>query len=120
MQTLKINGLWTQFVAPLRAREPFRTGGAMHGEPAAPDGSTQTGRLPAEWITSAKLADYVIWSYGTPIAWHRPAGTLSPADPGAWIMPDLFYSVTTSKQADRIRTALSVIDDPAYDQEIRP
>lgn len=55
-------------------------------------GGYQTGRLPR------RLADImreradsivqVIYSYGTPIAW---------LDAGAWIIPDVSYSVTTGK-----------------------
>lgn len=33
--------------------------------------------------------DYIVWSYVTPIAWHLREGR--------WIMPDVRYSVTTSK-----------------------
>ena len=84
----------------------FRTGGSMRGE-AAPYGAGTLGRLPAEYHASACAADYVVYSYATPIAWHGPDG---------WVMPDESYSVTTSKQQGRIRTALSVLWDSAYDK----
>jgi hypothetical protein len=101
--TLKINGIWTQFINPLRKREPFRTGGNMHGD----RGTGSLGRLPAQYHASARRADYTVWSYATPIAWHVPGA--------GWVMPDERYSVTTTKQQGRIGTALSVIDYPAYD-----
>jgi len=106
MQTYRINGMWTQFIRPLRKCEDFRTGGSMRGE-AAPYGAGTLGRLPAEYHASACAADYVVYSYATPIAWHGPDG---------WVMPNESYSVTTSKQQGRIRTALSVLWDSAYDK----
>jgi hypothetical protein len=33
--------------------------------------------------------DYIVWSYETPIAWHHKGNN--------WSMPDVEYSVTTSK-----------------------
>jgi hypothetical protein len=104
METLKINGGWWQFVRPLRKREDFRTGGSMRGE-VTPFGAGSLGMLPAQYADSARAADYVVYSYATPIAWHAA---------GEWVMPEVRYSVTTSKQQGRIATALSVIDDPAY------
>jgi hypothetical protein len=106
MQTLRINGGWWQFIGPLRKREDFRAGGAMRGE-NTPHGAGTLGDLPAQWHDSARSADYVVYSYVTPIAWH--AG-------GAWVMPEVSYSVTTTRQQGRIATALSVLDDPQYDQ----
>lgn len=102
MITLRINGLWTQFVKPMRDLAPFRTGGNMRGETGAP---ASYGRLPRMFRDSAGQADYTVMSYQTPIAWHGPAG---------WVMPPVTYSVSTSKQQGRIATALSVIDNPAY------
>lgn len=58
--------------------------GSFHGE-AGP--ATQTGSLPAEFHDSARRADYVIYSYETPIAWKVN---------GAWVKPDVRYSLTTS------------------------
>lgn len=46
---------------------------------------------------AAAGADYVIYSYATPVAW-RSAGT--------WHVPPFRYSVTTSKHVGRVRTAI--------------
>ena len=46
----------------------------------------------------ADSIDYVVWSYGTPIAWHHEDG---------WTMPEKRYSVTTSKHQGQVRRALS-------------
>lgn len=95
---LKVNGLWTQFLQPLRERTQFRTHGALYGVPGP---VRSIGMLPQEYRPSAADADYVVYSWDTPIAWHTQNG---------WHMPDVRYSVSTSKQQSRIRTALSVIE----------
>ncbi len=90
------SGWWT-YTDVLKNRQPFRTSGALSG--GAPTGST--GRLPADWRNLYQTgADYVIYSYATPIAWHRPADNL-------WIVPDERYSVTTSRHQSLIGTAVS-------------
>lgn len=58
----------------------------------------QTGQLPSEYELSAHAADYVVWSYNTPIAWRVD---------GEWITPDCRYSVTTSYHQGRTFTAIS-------------
>jgi len=96
LPTLHINGCWIQFQPYLATLTPFNTGGAMH----ARSGSLwSTGKLPAEYRASACQSDYAVYSYRTPIAWHLPSGQ--------WVMPAVRYSVTTTKQAGRIATALS-------------
>jgi hypothetical protein len=41
--------------------------------------------------------DYIVWSYGTPIAWHHAGG---------WAMPDARYSRTTSCHQGQVRRGL--------------
>jgi len=41
--------------------------------------------------------DYVVYSYGTPIAWHHVGG---------WSVPSVRYSVTTSKHQGIVRRAV--------------
>lgn len=72
---------------------------------------TPFGQLPERFTDSVWEADYVIWSYQTPIAWHVPAA----ANPGRWIMPDVTYSVTTSMQQGEIRLALHYAGFPSPD-----
>jgi hypothetical protein len=95
---LKVNGLWTQFIEPLRERTQFRTHGALYGVPGK---VRSIGKLPQEYREPVSTADYVVYSWDTPIAWHTQNG---------WIMPDVRYSVSTSKQQSRIHTALAVIE----------
>ncbi len=108
---LKINGSWTQFTEPLSKLEPFTTHGALYGIA----GIGGHGRLPVEYHDSYQRADYTVYSYNTPIAWHVPNrnegwklgnGEAAPAEPG-WVMPAEKYSVTTSKHQGRIFTAIS-------------
>lgn len=60
------------------------------------------GRLPEKWqeqfIADREIGiNYVIFSYGTPIAWHLTDGT--------WVKPNVKYSPTTSKHQSRIPKA---------------
>ena len=87
-------------------RQPFTTRGSLHGE--APVGSLAgwgaMGWLPTEHA-DALLADhrkgrvtYIVWSYGTPIAWH--------ATRRGWVIPDVSYSRTTSRHQGEVRRAV--------------
>lgn len=80
-------------------REPFTTSGSLVGgylddKHIAYIGS---GRLPEPWREkffqakhSVPWSDfYVVYSYGTPIAWWTKAG--------GWTVPDVKYSRTTTK-----------------------
>ena len=60
-------------------------------------GGYQTGRLPRRlasimWERADSIVQ-VIYSYGTPIAW---------LDAGAWIIPDVSYSVTTARHQGQL------------------
>ena len=63
-----------------------------------------TGRLPAEYSDSAQSADYVVFSYDTPIAWHL-AGQDAERDE-AWIVPGTPYSRTTTQHQTAVSDAL--------------
>lgn len=113
---LTVNGGWWQFTEPLQNLEAFDTHGALCGRPGAA-GGWSIGRLPSEYHESVGWADYVVYSYNTPIAWHLPAGSPAEAYPpkvwytmdpqGEWITPAEKYSVTTTKHQGRIFTAIS-------------
>jgi hypothetical protein len=66
-------------------REPYETGGAMR---ATPGGASEYGHLPPEYHASAGGAQYVVYSYRTPIGWV--------ADSGEVVVPNVKYSRTTS------------------------
>lgn len=93
--TLRAKGPWWEMAPYLRAREAFKTHGAMRAEESAP---VYTGHLPAEYSDSARSADYVVYSYDTPIAWHVPGE--------GWTIPDHKYSVTTSAHQGKVRTCI--------------
>jgi hypothetical protein len=97
MRRLTTHTSWMDYRDTLARLEGFTTGGALKGV----QGPSQWrwGQLPYEYRDSVKGADYVVYSYSTPIAWHMPNGE--------WVMPDTRYSVTTSKHQGKIRTAIS-------------
>lgn len=81
------------------AREPFSTHGALNGGPTSYPPSQ--GRLSSEEYARLREApvDYVVYSYGTPIAWHYTFG--------GWYMAHQKFSVTTSKHQGTVRRALA-------------
>lgn len=101
MDTLRVNGLWTQFVPYLRDSTPFKTNGALHGITEFKG----TGRLEySDALTILNLQTdnnlaYVVYSYATPIAWRDREGN--------WTMPKNSYSKTTSKHQGKIAPALT-------------
>lgn len=95
---------WWEYTDVLKNRQPFKTSGALRGVAlAAGEVPSTTGRLADDWRRLLDTgADYVVYSYMTPLAWHRPADDL-------WIMPSDRYSVTTTRHQGLIGTALSQI-----------
>jgi hypothetical protein len=93
------NALRSGLLDAIRERRDFDTHGAMRGESGAP---VHTGYLPREFRTMLdshrERVTFTVYSYGTPIAWHV-AGS-------GWIVPDVRYSVTTSKHQGRTLWAL--------------
>lgn len=64
---------------------------------------TGTGRLDNEETALYNEAvnkgvDYMVYSYGTPIAWHTPEG---------WYVVEQKFSVTTSKHQNYVRRAIA-------------
>lgn len=94
--------------AAIADRVPFRnSGGTFHGRPVDVSDAyavSMCGRLPQEHCDALRdairngAADYVVWSYGTPIAWTGSAGD---------VVPDERYSPTTSGHQSITRTALT-------------
>lgn len=79
-------------------REPFTSHGSLSGV----KGKTSTGYLPGAiadaYHQRGQHITYTVLSYATPIAWHD--------DERGWIIPEVRYSVTTSKQQNKIRRAI--------------
>lgn len=84
----------------IHALQPFLSEGKL------PDGTrrwwaisgpaVELGHLPPRYHASARQAVYVVYSYGTPIAWVLEVqhGT----DPYTYVVPDVGYSPTTGQQ----------------------
>lgn len=85
---------WVDTLTNLR---PFTSASALRGTVENPgDVSLPFGtRLPAEYRDSVRFADYVVWSYETPIAWHL-TGLSAKVAGGEWVVPVDTYTPTTS------------------------
>jgi hypothetical protein len=59
------------------------------------------GNVLAMWREDKPQVDYVIYSYATPIAWHRSDGN--------WVVPDVKYSNTTTRHQSFVTVALHTI-----------
>lgn len=80
-------------------QQSFR-GSNLYGIVQPPIDSYQPaiGRLPYEWINELKGSYYIVYSYGTPIAWFKN---------GEWLVPNLKYSQTTSRHQSLVRRAIN-------------
>lgn len=90
---------WLTIAGALRSREAFKTNGALHGEPVNGRLDLNYGRLHYDYYKSLEGAEYVVYSYLTPIAWYNPSE-------GYWFMPSDKYSLTTTKHQSTIRSAI--------------
>jgi hypothetical protein len=86
----------------IAARKVFSNhGGSLTGGTSPFAGA---GRLPMErrnGFNQATDADdfYAVYSYATPIAWYAH---------GTWVIPEVKYSVTTSRHQAQVRRAVAV------------
>ena len=82
----------------ITARQPFNCNGSL----TADTGRYFGGRLPLSYCnrfyTDSDAPDfYAIYSYSTPIAWYSN---------GQWTIPDVYYSVTTTRHQNIVRKAI--------------
>jgi hypothetical protein len=89
------------FRSLLETHTPFRTYGHLKGVSITLGLAWQLdkGALGAEYHPSFLRADYAVYSYRTPIAWHDGV-----AD--EWCIPNANYSPTTSRHQNKMRAAL--------------
>lgn len=102
---LRAKGPWWELSPYVRGREAFKTGGALSAVGPQMPGYWAEGRLHPVFFRSLAQADYVVYSYGTPIAWHLRGDYAAEAG-YTWIVPDVKYSVTTTAHQNKIRTCL--------------
>lgn len=106
---------WWEFAPTLSDGIDFKTSGALSGYRAADLGDDDwtaanlpLGQLPEEYRASYAAAIYVVESYSTPIAWRLPNRMTGEDDSTqVWVMPNVKYSVTTSRHQNKIRVALN-------------
>jgi len=79
-------------------RQPFKAN-SMAGIYFQEGKYLHTGRLQSDVVALLKdhKPDFIVYSYGTPIAWHHANG---------WEIPAIRYSVTTSKHQGIVRRAV--------------
>jgi hypothetical protein len=88
---------------PISEHRTF-TAASMSARATSPDDQYRgpSGRLPYDWTptfmrdTADGLA-YIVYSYGTPIGWERSDGLR--------VIPNVSYSVTTSRHQSQVRGA---------------
>lgn len=94
------NSSFQDYARVLDAGEKFTTSGSLSGGPITGGVSGMSaGLLDAKWYPSVGRADYVVRSYGTPIAWRIPNE--------GWVIPEDGYSQSTTRQQNLIRTAVT-------------
>lgn len=73
-------------------------------------------QLPKGWrdlfLTSG--AEYVVWSYETPIAWWTPTHKGGNKENNGWTIPDVSYSPTTSRYQGMANLAAHLTDSDPY------
>lgn len=90
---------WHAMAKAMASGDDFATSGALRGQRITGALTNwDMGRLPAEFYSGAMFAGYVVWSYGTPIAYRQD---------GEWIIPEVKYSLTTTRHQSRIRAAIA-------------
>lgn len=87
----------SRYASVLASHEDFLTPGALWGIENTSPAIPHPGRLDPEHYDSLSRAVYVVYSYGTPIAWDTPDG---------WVVPKRKYSATTSNHQNIVRAAL--------------
>lgn len=101
---------WWHYADALQAGKPFDTPtGNLRGERHTPGQHVRRGELPEAHAATLDRADYVVWSWQTPIAWHDPMDITSRAARGRWHVPAVHYSQTTTIHQGKILTAVQEV-----------
>lgn len=86
----------------IRTLKPFRSNGALSAETYASSMGVMPDSEREKFYADANAVDYIVYSYSTPIAYHN-----SITD--EWTVPEVKYSVTTSRHQSVVRHALAGI-----------
>lgn len=70
------------------------------------------GLLPEQYHEAVSRAQYVVWSFATPIGWVNDDGTAT--------VPDVGYSDTTGQHQYIVKAAFGMKSFPARGRELRP
>lgn len=91
-----------------RVRDAIKAGlafsnstGTFRGGPTRTPEHALRGQLPTGYLASLHRADYIVWSYQTPIAWRTG---------NCWVTPDEHYSPTTRHHQGQTNTAICAIE----------
>lgn len=87
----------------IRLLEGFKASNFSGDRKVPGEGCRSYGELPYTYIADVQKADYVVYSYATPIGWHTPEKH-NPA--GRWTVPSLKYSQSTSRHQNIVRGAV--------------
>jgi hypothetical protein len=106
MRKYRVNSdLWTVLQDILTGSPEEFDASNMYGRNVKVGMLSDLGRLPDEWRAvwhnDKDNTVYAIWSYLTPIAWRTYRNGRA-----VWIIPDVRYSVTTTKHQNKVRVAL--------------
>lgn len=105
--------MWTLYAETLAAGKPFTTPtGYLRGERHTPGVHVRRGWLDERHAATLDDADYVVWSFDTPIAWHVPQWTGRTGWQGRrarWHVPAVHHSQTTTVHQGKILTAVTSV-----------
>lgn len=100
-------GWWVLRDAIADGSEFTNSNGSFRGERVENGTLTWGHRLPTDaekvFRSRGSEIDYVIYSYGTPIAWHT---RVSPNNTPTWWLPTARYSATTSSHQGKAHVAI--------------
>lgn len=96
---------WWRLRDLIAARSPVVTSGAFSGGPVIPGAGIDRGQLDRAYWPSLSHADYVLWSWQTPIAWHTTDDR--------WHLPHASYSFTTTRHQSQCIVAIDQVHNAA-------
>lgn len=96
------NAGWWRIRDAIKAGDAFENSSrTFRGVPTRTPEHALIGDLPRIYWRSVRMANYIVWSYETPIAW-RVGGT--------WFTPDVDYSPTTRYHQNQANTAICALE----------